>query len=118
MSNDAQKVPGQITRAINRFQAAAIAEAWKGARHPDEAPHLEEELRLSRASLEKAIVKLVTGNAPVTHEQPKALKGIAVSNRMVGAAQASYDANRNPEYGLTDSDMKKAIEAAMEAYGK
>lgn len=42
--------------------------------------------------------------------------GIAVSAKMVEAAQAAY--NRNPDYGLTDSDMRAAIHAAIRALGR
>lgn len=39
------------------------------------------------------------------------MKGRAVTKKMVEAAQRSYE--KDPEYGLTDADMKKAIEAAI-----
>ena len=39
------------------------------------------------------------------------MKGRAVTKKMVAAAQQSYQ--HNPEYGLTDEDMKRAIEAAI-----
>lgn len=41
----------------------------------------------------------------------RALKGLAVSNDAVRAAQASYQCD--PEYGLTDADMRLAIMAAL-----
>lgn len=39
------------------------------------------------------------------------LKNMAVSGGMVAAAQRAYV--QNPEYGLTDTDMAKAIKAAL-----
>lgn len=39
--------------------------------------------------------------------------GIAVTKEMVAAAQAAYAGN--PDYGLTDADMKNAIAAALRA---
>lgn len=39
------------------------------------------------------------------------MKSIAVSNKMLAVAQASYEGN--PDYGLTDDDMRKAIKAAL-----
>lgn len=41
----------------------------------------------------------------------RALKGLAVSKAAVEAAQASYQCD--PEYGLTDADMRLAIMAAL-----
>lgn len=42
------------------------------------------------------------------------MKSIAVSNKMLKAAQDSYYEKSHPSYGLTDSDMKVAIKAALE----
>lgn len=42
--------------------------------------------------------------------------GVAVTRRMLEAAQSAYEAN--PEYGLTDEDMRRAIEAAIMQSGK
>lgn len=39
--------------------------------------------------------------------------GVAVSNKMVKAAQDSYQEHRHPSYGLTNEDMRKAIKAAI-----
>lgn len=39
--------------------------------------------------------------------------GIAVSRKMLAAAQGTYEPN--PEYGLSDADMHKAIKAALRA---
>lgn len=41
--------------------------------------------------------------------------GVAVSRKMVEAAQHAYESN--PEYGLTDKDMQKAIAAAIQHLG-
>ena len=41
--------------------------------------------------------------------------GVAVSKRMLEAAQSAYE--RNPEYGLTDADMRRAIKAALRCLG-
>ena len=41
------------------------------------------------------------------------MKSIAVSNVMLRLAQSSYEAN--PEYGLSDNDMRVAIKAALDA---
>lgn len=43
--------------------------------------------------------------------------GIAVSAKMLKAAQASYWENANPSYGLTDADMRRAIKAALRELG-
>ena len=48
---------------------------------------------------------------PDTLHRKKAILGVAVSQKMIAAAQASYDGSA--EYGLGDGDMKKAIEAAL-----
>lgn len=42
--------------------------------------------------------------------------GVAVTRRMLEAAQSAYEAN--PEYGLTDEDMRLAIKAAIMQLGK
>lgn len=42
--------------------------------------------------------------------------GVAVTRRMLEAAQSAYEAN--PEYGLTDEDMRRAIKAAIMQLGK
>lgn len=52
-------------------------------------------------------------SGPHNPDRVAVLKGMAVSQDMVRAAQESYAAN--PEYGLTDSDMAKAIKAALKA---
>lgn len=44
------------------------------------------------------------------------IRGMAISKKMLAAAQGSYDSWE--EYGITDADMTKAIKAAMMAYGK
>ncbi len=41
--------------------------------------------------------------------------GVAVTKKMVAAAQASYEDKSSPEYGLNDEDMTKAIRAALGA---
>ena len=43
--------------------------------------------------------------------------GVGVSNRMLEAAQDSYNENRHPDYGLTDADMRRAIKAALMQLG-
>lgn len=40
------------------------------------------------------------------------MKSIAVSNKMLKAAQDSYEGRRHPSYGLTDADMKAALAQA------
>jgi len=40
-------------------------------------------------------------------------KGRAVTNKMVKAAQDSYSEHSNPSYGLTNADMKVALQAAI-----
>lgn len=47
----------------------------------------------------------------MTPDQKKFLAGLACSKKMLKAAQSSYESN--PEYGLTDNDMKQAILAAL-----
>ena len=47
----------------------------------------------------------------MTPDQKKLLADLACSKKMLRAAQSSYEGN--PEYGLTDEDMKKAILAAL-----
>ena len=41
------------------------------------------------------------------------MKSISVSNKMLKAAQDSYEEHSHPSYGLTDADMKAAISAAL-----
>lgn len=52
---------------------------------------------------------------PSTQSMQRAaiVNNMAVSKRMVKAAPASYAGN--PEYGLNDEDMAKAIKAALNA---
>lgn len=40
--------------------------------------------------------------------------GVAVSNKMLRAAQESYEESAHPSYGLTDADMRRAIKAALD----
>lgn len=42
--------------------------------------------------------------------------GVQVSRRMIEAAQATYEAS--PEYGLSDEDMGRAIDAAIRQIGR
>jgi hypothetical protein len=64
-------------------------------------------------SKESNLVRQVIGLRKGKSDLEKTLKGMAVTKRMVLAAQSSYQ--KDPEYGLSDDDMKKAIEAAMRA---
>lgn len=50
-------------------------------------------------------------NRQVPVSRKAILKNMAVSASMVEAAQLAY--TPNPEYGLTDNDMAKAIKAAL-----
>ena len=46
-----------------------------------------------------------------TLKRRAAIRGIAVSKKMVAAAQSTYDGWE--EYGISDEDMAKAIDAAL-----
>ena len=52
----------------------------------------------------------------MTPDQKTFLAGLACSQKMLRAAQSSYEGN--PEYGLTDDDMKRAILTALKEASK
>lgn len=80
---------------------------WKG---PQTRRRWQSYVIKARAALEAALNPM---RAISFVDRKSALAGIAVSAAMVGAAQSSYAGN--PEYGLTDEDMKNAIKSALDA---
>ncbi len=47
-----------INRALNRFEKAVRADAWKGNQHPADIPYIEREFDLARSNLLEHIGKV------------------------------------------------------------
>lgn len=58
-----KNVPGQITKAINRFDNAALDHAFIGASDPERRYDIQKEYEDSRKSLEDTIIRLVNGKS-------------------------------------------------------